>query len=124
MTDIWEDWENDDYEVPILQTEEQLKRLEERKLVEESDNLLANELFQNEDLVAKDKIIHAVSQPLHIKKSKHEKNNKQKQQENEKKQKELSKKIKEDKAKKIKEQELFGEVYYDDNYTEYEDKFY
>jgi hypothetical protein len=47
MTDSWEDWENEDFEVPVLNvpTQEQLKRLEEQKLVEEADNALARELF-------------------------------------------------------------------------------
>lgn len=123
MTDSWEDWENDDYEVPILQTEEQLKRLEERKLVEESDNALANELFQNEeDLVAKDKTIHELNKTEPVKKGKPEKNSKQK--ENEEKQKAASKKLKEEKAKREKERELFGDAYYDDEYADYEDRFY
>jgi hypothetical protein len=121
MTDSWEDWENEDFEVPNLHAESYVKQLEERKLVEEADNELTNELFKesedNEPLLIYKETQIATSKP---KRSIH----KQKQQENEKKQKELSKKIKEDKAKKIKEQELFGEVYYDDNYAEYEDKFY
>jgi hypothetical protein len=124
MTDSWEDWENDNYEVPILQTEEQLKRLEERKLVEESDNALANELFQNEeDLVSKDKIIPDVNKPLCLKKSRH-KNNINKQKENEEKQKAASKKLKEEKTKREKERELFGDAYCEDEYAKYEDKFY
>jgi hypothetical protein len=47
MTDSWEDWENDDFEVPVLNvpTQEQLKRLEDQKLAEEADNALARELF-------------------------------------------------------------------------------
>ena len=55
MSDDWEDWENEDFIIPVLSipNEEQLKRLDERKLVEESDNALARELFSKdeEDLV-------------------------------------------------------------------------
>ena len=44
-----DDWDCDNYIIPVLnvQNKEQLKRLEERKLVEESDNALMNELFDN-----------------------------------------------------------------------------
>jgi hypothetical protein len=135
MTDSWEDWENEDYEVPVLQTVEQLKRLEEQKLVEESDNALARDLFGNkeeEDLVYDELkcLDHTFKNAnntqkvqLPTKKYKPEKTlNKQK--ENEQKQKEISKKIKEEKAKREKEKELFGDVNYDDEYAEYEDKFY
>ena len=136
MTDSWEDWENEDFEVPVLNvpTQEQLKRLEEQKLVEEADNVLARELFitinkEEEDLAyaelkqsEKNKIIpQNTQQPA--KKNKPEKAvNKQK--ENEEKQKAASKKLKEEKAKKIKEQEIFGDAEYDDTYADYEDQFY
>jgi hypothetical protein len=48
MADNWdeEDWEN--FDVDNSYTEKQLKILEERKLVEESDNKLLNEMFYNE----------------------------------------------------------------------------
>lgn len=44
MSDSWEDWEN---EVPVLNvpTVEQLKRLEEQRLIEESDIELAKDLI-------------------------------------------------------------------------------
>lgn len=127
MTDNWEDWANEDYEVPVLQTEEQLKRLEERKLVEESDNALANELFQTEEDLAlskhSDTHIHTNNRNLHIKKSKPTKEvNKQK--ENEEKQKATSKKLKEEKVKREKVKAIFGETEEDNEFTEYEDKFY
>jgi hypothetical protein len=135
MSDSWEDWENEDFEIPVLNvpTQEQLKRLEEQKLVEEADNELARELFINinkEEVLAfedpkqspKNKEIPQKIQPP-TKKNKPEKSvNKQK--ENEEKQKAASKKLKEEKARKLKEQEVFGEADYDDTYAEYEDKFY
>jgi MinD superfamily P-loop ATPase len=135
MTDSWEDWENEDFEVPVLNvaTQEQLKRLEEQKLIEEADNELARELFitinKEEDLAyaelkqsEKNKNIPQKVQ-LPAKKNKPEKAvNKQK--ENEEKQKAASKKLKEEKAKKLKEQEIFGDAEYDDTYADYEDQFY
>jgi hypothetical protein len=48
MEDDWEDWENENYSIPILNSE-QLKRLEERKLVEESDNKIASQLFGHDE---------------------------------------------------------------------------
>lgn len=127
MTDSWEDWEKDDYEVPVLniqQTEEQLKRFKERRLVEESDNALANELFE-EDLVYKDlkqkpSVLHKPHQQINVNKT----NKVNKNKENEQKQKALSNILKEEKARRKKEKELFGEAEYDDEYAEYEDKFY
>lgn len=132
MSDNWEDWENQDFTIPVLSVpnEEHLKRLEERKLVEESDNALAKELFSNdeEDLVYEDlkklevkKDINPL--PLTEKKAPN-KNIPDKQKENEEKQKELSKKIKEDKLKKQRERELYGEAEEDDEYAKYEDQFY
>ncbi len=145
MSDTWEDWENDDYEVPVLnvqQTEEQLKRIEERKLVEESDNALTNDLFQKENKTSKEKGVEedlvyeelklfepsvknkniTQKNQLSTKKKPEKKMNKQK--ENEEKQKAISKMLKEKKARREKEAELFGEVEYDDEYADYEDKFY
>jgi hypothetical protein len=126
-----EDWENEDFEVPVLnvQTQEQLKRLEEQKLVEEADNALTRELFRDnnkkDDLAytelkhsAKNTNIHQKAQLPSIK------NKIDKKKENEQKQKDLSKKLKEEKAKKLKEKEIFGEAEYDDTYADYEDKFY
>jgi hypothetical protein len=123
MADSWEDWDNDDYEAPILQTQEQLKRLEEQKLVEEADNALARDLFQDdEDLATKEVTNHTANKAVLVQKNKPEKNSKQK--ENEEKQKAASKKLKEEKAKREKEKELFGDAYYDDTYADYEDQFY
>ncbi len=139
MTDSWEDWENEDFQVPVLNvpTQEQLKRLEEQKLVEESDNALARDLFDNgtkeeEDLVYDElklleqhiKITHVPNNSATLMKNNKPKKVNNKQKENEQKQKELSKKIKEEKAKREKEKELFGDTDYDDEYADYESKFY
>jgi hypothetical protein len=44
----WEDWEVE-FVSPVLHVlnKEQIKQLEERKLVEEADNTLINEIFDN-----------------------------------------------------------------------------
>jgi len=131
MTDSWEDWEDQDYTIPVLNVpnEEKLKRLEERKLVEESDNALTKDLFE-EDLVYQDfkKFENKnIIKPLQSTEKKAPKKNKVNQQkENEQKQKALSKQIKEEKTKKLKEREIFGEADEDDEYDkyiEYEDKY-
>lgn len=131
MSDDWEDWENQDFVIPVLsvQNEEQLKRLEERKLVEESDNALSRALFSDEE----DLVHHELKKleekttikQLHSTEKKAPKKvptNKQK--ENELRQKEISKKNKEEKAKKLREKEVFGEADEDDEYARYEDMFY
>lgn len=130
MTDSWEDWENEDFDVVVLNipTQEQLKRLEEQKLVEESDNVLASDLFNN-DIKKQDLTYEQLKQSEPIKniqlpanKNKPSKKT-DKQKENEQKQKELSKKLKEEKARREKERELFGYAEYDDEYADYEDKY-
>lgn len=128
MSDDWEDWENQDFVVPVLSVpnEEQLKRLEERKLVEESDNALTNLLFLNEeeDLCLKQVEYKIRVKPLPKSEKEIKKNVLSKQKENEQKQKELSKKIKEEKLQKKKEKEIFGEAEEDEKYSKYEDMFY
>ena len=49
MSEDWEDWDCDNYVIPVLnvQNKEQLKRLEERKLVEESEIALMKDFFDN-----------------------------------------------------------------------------
>lgn len=137
MSDSWEDWENDDFDVPVLNvpTEEQLKRLHEQKLIEDSEIDLAKDLIDNnkndkeEDLTLKE--LKALQQPTKflqmpnnlLKKNKYMKTN-NKQKEFEAKQKEESKKLKEDKAKKLKEREIFGEAEQDNEYEKYENMFY
>ena len=132
MADDWEDWESENFNIPDLkpQNEEQIKRLEERRLVEESDNKIARQLFGYEDedeeesqdlsLQNKSQIINhdKILKPIRNKKS--TVNN---QKENEQKMKEKSEKIKEIKKKKQNEKDLFGEAD-EDEYAYYEEKFY
>ena len=49
MSNNWDDWEHENYIVPVLNIE-QLKRLEEQRLVEESDNALTKDLFDDEKI--------------------------------------------------------------------------
>ena len=46
----WDDWENAEIIIPTINilNKEQLKRIEERKLIEEADTELAKELFSND----------------------------------------------------------------------------
>ena len=129
MEDDWEDWENENYSIPILNSE-QLKRLEERKLVEESDNKIAKQLFGHEDEEEEEEDISLQNQTQTLNNDKLLKpiRNKRsvinKQKENEEKMKEKSKKIKEEKEKKQNEKELFGEAEDYDEYDEFAEKFY
>jgi hypothetical protein len=124
MSDGWEDWE-DGENIPL--NEEQLKILEERKLLQESDKALARDLCKNNkeyDLVCEDlekmKLKNVIiEKPTKI----------SNQKTNEDKMKELSEKnksnIKTNNKKNNKgEKELFGEEEYYDEYEEYQDKFY
>ena len=127
MNENWEDdnWEDDDFIVPIVNSSLQLKKLEERRLQEESDYIVAKDLFSNEE-----KNITQVAPQKHItkiqiteKKVFIKRNNISN---NEAKQKKASQKIKETKEKKTKEIETYGENDYCDEYEEYldyEDKF-
>jgi hypothetical protein len=110
MSDGWEDWE-DGENIPL--NEEQLKMLEERKLVEESDKALARDLCKNnkeDDLVYED-LEKMKSKNVIIEKPNKINNKKT----NEDKMKELSEKNKKNNKR---EKEHY------DEYEEYEDKFY
>jgi hypothetical protein len=129
MNENWEhdDWEDDEFVVPALNTssQEQLKKLEERRLQEESDYLVAKDLFSNEEATiekfdAEKNIekVKIIEKKVFIKR-KNISNNEAKQ-------KEASRKIREEKAKKEKEIDTYGENDYCDKYDEYlefEDKF-
>jgi hypothetical protein len=119
MSDDWEDWETEEF-VPL--NIKQLKILEERKLVEESDNALTKELFCDEEDFDKIKIEKQKTPAKNNKNNKNSKISNRKQ--NEDKLKELSKQIKKNKANKKRAEEIFGESEYYDEYQEYEDKFY
>jgi len=116
-----DDWEieNDDIHVLNVANKEHLKQLEERRLVEEADNALTNELFGDKN----EKVVTVTNTNTDENKEKYLKNKITKQKENEIKQKEISKKNKEVKLQKEKEKELFGEAegYY---YEDYEEKYY
>lgn len=125
-----DDWDCDNYIIPVLnvQNKEQLKRLEERKLVEESDNALMNELFDNTNTknethyirheLTHDTIKNINTEKINNKKEKTVSN----QQENELKQKEFSQKLKNKKEAIKKHSDTFGEFIYDE-YDYYVDKF-
>jgi len=118
MEDDWEDWENKD--VPIIfPNEEQIKRINEQKLIEESDAILTKTLFSNEEPLKLDKYDCQQKTVTNIVLTNEKKHSKQKQ--NEEKQKLLAKKIKEIKEKKEKERELFGEATEDNEYDKFED---
>jgi len=116
---MFDDWELDTHEIQyanIIYTDEQKKQLHERKLVEEADNILTKELFDNNN---------GNNGNTNFDKSKSTKNTFSKKIENELKQKDLSKKTKEQINKKNKHIEIYGEPQYSDNeYLDYEDKFY
>jgi hypothetical protein len=122
MTDNWEDWEADNFILPVLQ-EKQLKQLEERRLVEESDYALSRQLFTNEEQNSLEKQ-EIFTPPLKAEKVATKRTLLNKQLENEKRQKEISKKNKEDKIRNQKASELYGESEEDLKYQEYEDMFY
>lgn len=130
MSDNWEDWTDDDFNIPVLNVpnKEQLKQLEDRKMVEESDNALTKDLFSGEEDLAYGEIKKKEQKnftPLQSTEKKAPKKNvSSKQKENEQKQKEMSKKIKEEKKIKQKLRETFGEADEDNEYAEYEDMFY
>jgi hypothetical protein len=123
-----DDWDCDNYIIPVLnvQNKEQLKRLEEQKLVEESDNALMNELFDNTTAKKETNDTHDTHET--IKNINREKINNKKektvsnQQENELKQKEFSQKLKNKKEAVKKHSDTFGEFIYDE-YDYYVDKF-
>ncbi len=119
--DNWEDW--DDYEKACLPNEQQLKILEERKLVQESDNALTKHLFED-DLAYEEFNKYEQKSTLSSTEKKAPKNKVIcKKFANEQKQKEHSKLTKEYKAKKDRERELFGEAT-ENEYAQYEVMFY
>jgi hypothetical protein len=113
----WEDWDNEDNY--CLPNKEQLKVLEERKLVEESDNILTKILFEDDE-----KNINSCQNKIITSEKKEPKKNLiSKQRENEQKQKEFSRLAKEYKAKKERERQLFGQAT-ENEYSQYEEMFY
>lgn len=124
MSDNWEDWENEDL-VLVVPNVEQLKRQEEQKLIEESEIELAKDLiYEDFKRLDEDKQIENLKKVEASKKIQVPIKKTDKQKENEEKQKLESKRLKEEKKLKQRENELFGDVEYDDEYSEYESKFY
>jgi hypothetical protein len=135
METDWEDnWENN--EIPdlllasIQNKERELKLLEERKLMEDADLALAEELFNGE----KEKINESKKQesfvPVKLIKKEKPKDlqilQEQKRKELQEKQKQQSQKQKEKKKQQQKQKELFGEAEfdeYDDMYGHIEDQY-
>lgn len=118
INDSWEDWEVENLVIPVLHVpnKEQIKRLEERKKIEESEIALMKDMFNNsnnsnsisnnKETIETKKIIPKIS----------------KQKENELKQKDFSIKLKQKKEQDKKQAELYGECTHDkyDDYDEYE----
>lgn len=132
MNDSWEDedWENLDLSKIIFPNLQEVKKLEERKLVEEADNELSKDLFSN--TIPKQIDINnfntcvSPSSSIELNKTNAIKRVTplvSKKKENEDKQKELSQKITKQKEEKKRHIELFGE-FVDNEYSIYEDKFY
>ena len=126
MNENWEDhnWEDDDFIVPIVNSSVQLKKLEERRLQEESDYLVAKDLFNEEKNITQVAAENHITKIQITEKKVFVKRNNITN--NEAKQKEASQKIKAAKEKKTKEIDTYGENDYCDEYEEYldyEDKF-
>ena len=124
--DDWESTEIPDLLVSIQNKERELKLLEERKLMEDADLALAEELFNDEQEQKK------VESFVPVKLIKKEKQKylqilqEQKRKELQEKQKQQSQKQKEKKLQKKKQEELFGEAEfdeYDEMYGHIEDQY-
>lgn len=116
-TDWEDDWENTeipDLLVSIQNKERELKLLEERKLMEDADLALAEELFHGEQ--AQKKVESFV--PVKLDKKEKPKSlqmlQEQKRKELQEKQKQQSQKQKEKKQQQKKHKELFGEAEFDE----------
>lgn len=120
-----DDWEWDDTLLNNIPNLDQLKKIQERKLVEESDNAIIDELFLENCNKNEKKTSQFVSSNLYMNLNKKIMNGDKinKKELNEKKQKIKSIKLKEAKLKKQREFELFGDVE-EDKYSIYEDIIY
>ena len=124
-----EDWDCDNYIIPLLneQNKEQLKQLEERKLVDETEIALMKDFFNNnsnDNNNDNDNNANNNNDNNNNKEKTENKKNKpkiSKQKENELKQKEISIKLKQKKEQEKKHFEIFGEIICDkyDYYYEY-----
>ena len=119
MTDSWED---ENIVIPVLHVpnKEQIKRLEERKKIEESEIALMKDFFDNNNNT--NTTINSntnISNKEPSDNTKHKQKIVDKQRENELKQKELSIKLKLKKEAEKKHSDIFGEVIHD-KYDEYD----
>ena len=116
MTEDWEDWDCDNNIIPLLhvRNKEQIKRLEERKKIEESEIALMKDMFDNNSNTNSNNNKETIENKKNTPKI-------SKQKENELKQKELSEKIRKKKEKEKKHSDVFGEVIHD-KYDKYDDK--
>jgi|LakMenEpi03Aug12_release.lakeMendotaPanAssembly.Ray.scaffolds.fasta_scaffold1027098_2 hypothetical protein len=124
--DDWESTEIPDLLISIQNKERELKLLEERKLMEDADLALAEELFNDEQ---EQKKVESFVPVKLIKKEKPKDLQilqEQKRKELQEKQKQQSQKQKEKKLQKKKQEELFGEAEfdeYDEMYGHIEDQY-
>ena len=141
MSDDCEDWEMQDWEMQEFEIDANLqermtKLLQERRLVEESDQALTKTLFADEDEDENEEkggLLHKEMQQKFQQLKNNMKReispeikkiNLQKRLDNEAKHQEFSRKLKEQKAEKIREIELFGESTTDDiEYDVYDAKY-
>ena len=123
MIDSWEDLEIENIVIPGLHVpnKEQIKQLEERKLIEESEITLMKDYFDNKSN-NNNITCNINSNNKEIIENKKIKPKISKQKENELKQKELSIKLKNKKKAEKKHSEAFGEFIYDE-YDKYDSKF-
>ena len=117
MTDSWED---ENIVIPVLHVpnKEQIKRLEERKKIEESEIALMKDFFDNTNNNTNNSNTN-ISNKEPSDNTKHKQKIVDKQRENELKQKELSIKLKLKKEAEKKHSDIFGEVIHD-KYDEYD----
>ena len=120
MTDSWEDCEIENIVIPVLHVpnKEQIKRLEERKKIEESEIALMKDFFDNTNNNTNNSNTN-ISNKEPSDNTKHKQKIVDKQRENELKQKELSIKLKQKKEAAKKHSDVFGEVIHD-KYDEYD----
>ena len=123
MIDSWEDLEIENIVIPGLHVpnKEQIKQLEERKIIEESEIALMKDYFDNKSN-NNNITCNINSNNKEIIENKKIKPKISKQKENELKQKELSIKLKNKKKAEKKHSEAFGEFIYDE-YDKYDSKF-
>jgi len=121
MTDSWEDCEIENIVIPVLHVpnKEQIKRLEERKKIEESEIALMKDFFDTNNNTNTNNTNNTSNSKETIDNTKHKQKIVGKQRENELKQKELSIKLKQKKEAEKKHSDIFGEVIHD-KYDEYD----